>query len=144
MDTINEKILDILKTNGRASASEISKAVSLSIPAVAERIRKMESTGVIEKYAAKLNRKAMGKYLTAFVFVSLTDDSMIRAFRKRAAAMPAILECHHTAGSYDYLLKVSVADTDELEACLSELKDHTGIKSTNTVICLSTIKEEIN
>lgn len=53
MDHIDDKILTILKRNGKASATEISKVVGLSIPAVAERIRKMEHAGIIEGYGAK-------------------------------------------------------------------------------------------
>ena len=60
MDDIDLKILEELKRNGRATASEISKAVSLSVPATAERIRKMERSGIIEGYLVKINQKALG------------------------------------------------------------------------------------
>ena len=60
MDDIDVKILEELKKNGRATASDISKAISLSVPATAERIRKMERSGIIEGYLVKVNRKARG------------------------------------------------------------------------------------
>ena len=66
MDHIDEKILTILKKNGKASATEISKIVGLSIPAVSERIRKMEHNGIIEGYGAKISRRKTGYNVTAW------------------------------------------------------------------------------
>ena len=60
MDKTDSTILSILKENSRASASDISKQVSLSVPAVTERIRKLEQTGVIEKYTIRVNPGASG------------------------------------------------------------------------------------
>ena len=116
MDNIDTAILDCLKENGRVTASEISKKVKLSIPAVAERIRKLEQNSIIQKYTIKLDRR-----------------------------LPDVLECHHLAGAYDYLLKVSVRDTDALESFLTnKLKKITGVSSSNTFITLATLKEELN
>lgn len=61
MDAIDYAILDELKENGRASASEISRKVNLSIPAVAERIRKLEQAEVIRQYTIKINRDGNDK-----------------------------------------------------------------------------------
>ena len=59
--------------------------------------------------------------------------------------LPDVLECHHLAGAYDYLLKVSVRDTDALESFLTnKLKKITGVSSSNTFITLATLKEELN
>ena len=59
MDKIDYEIIDILDGNGRATATEISKRVNLSIPAVSDRIRSLEDLGVIECYTLKVNRKKM-------------------------------------------------------------------------------------
>ena len=145
MDEIDIRILEELKKNGRATASEISKAVSLSVPATAERIRKMEHSGVIERYMVKINRKAQGYRLLVFILVTLDAASSIAHFRAEIVKNKNVLECHHIAGQSDYLLKVLVADTDELEAFISEqLKGIPGVVSTTTLINLSTLKEEIN
>jgi len=145
MDEIDHWILAALKENGRATASEISRRVALSVPAVAERIRKLEQSGIIEAYTVKVNRRAAGYHLMAFVFVNIDASEHIEPFRTRIVQEPCVLECHHIAGPNDYLLKVIVHDTDELEDFLSKvLKKIKGVVNSNTVIRLSTPKEEIN
>lgn len=145
MDKINLHILNELKENGRATASDISKNVNLSVPAVAERIRKMEQSKLIEKYTVKINREQAGYKLLAFILVNLDKTESIEGFRKSIVATSNVLECHHVAGTYDYLLKVLVEDTRRLEDFLSKtLKKSQGVISSNTIICLSTLKEEVN
>lgn len=145
MHITDAKILESLKQNGRETASEISKRVNLSIPAVSERIRKLEDSGVIEKYLVKLSRSKLGYKLLAVIFVNIDDTSNLSAFRDAIVKFPEVIECHHMAGEYDYLLKVLLADTDELEDFLSSrLKSIRGVQKSNTLIVLSTLKETAN
>ncbi|MGE5627011.1 MAG: Lrp/AsnC family transcriptional regulator [Solirubrobacterales bacterium] len=145
MDIIDIKILDILKENGRATASEISKRVNLSIPAVSERIRKLEDSNVIEKYTVKINRENTNKKLMAFIFVNIDKTENVDGFRSNIVKQPPVLECHHMAGEYDYLLKVLVEDSRALEKFISDtLKKIKGVNKSNTIIVLSSLKEDIN
>jgi Lrp/AsnC family leucine-responsive transcriptional regulator len=145
MDSIDCAIISELKQNGRASASEISKKVHLSVPAVAGRIRKMEQTGIICEYTVRINREKTGNKLLVFIFVNIDHTANIESFRKSITAFDCVLECHHVVGEYDYLLKVSVEDTKDLEDFLSEkLKKIKGVASSNTVVTLASIKEKIN
>lgn len=145
MDLIDEKILEILKKNGKASATEISKAVGLSIPAVAERIRKMEHAGIIEGYAAKVSRRKTGYNVTAFIMVNLERPGDVEEFREKVVQFPQVLECHHVVGAFDYLLKVLVRTPDDLEHFLmNELNEIPNVASSQTFICLSTLKEDWN
>jgi Lrp/AsnC family leucine-responsive transcriptional regulator len=145
MDVTDYAILNELKENGRASASEISKRVNLSIPAVAERIRKMEQAEVIQQYTIKINRDKIDKHLLAFIFVNIDKTDNIENFRNAIVQYNCVLECHHVAGIYDYLLKVVVDNTQALENFLSKtLKKIKGVSSSNTIITLVTLKEEIN
>jgi len=140
MDDIDIGILSELKKNGRASASEISRKVSLSIPAVAERIRKLEQSGIIEQYTIKAGNK-----LLAFIFVNIDKNENIDNFRSTIVKHNCVLECHHVAGEYDYLLKVILEDTEALEYFLTSiLKKIKGVDSSNTIISLTTLKEEMN
>ena len=82
LDIIDLKIIDVLKDNSRATTSEISKKVSLSIPAVAERMRKMEEADIIEKYTIKVNREKINQKLLAFIFVNIDKTDNIEEFRK--------------------------------------------------------------
>ncbi len=145
MDAIDYAILNELKVNGRASASEISKKVKLSIPAVAERIRKLEQAEVIRQYTIKINRDKIEKRLLAFIFINIDKTEDIDNFRNVIVQHNCVLECHHVAGTYDYLLKVIAEDTKALENFLSKtLKKIKGVSSSNTIISLITLKEEIN
>lgn len=145
MDITDLKIVEVLKNNSRSTASEISKKVNLSIPAVAERIRKMEEASIIEKYTVKVNREKMNYRLLAFIFISIDKTENIENFRDTIIQSKYVLECHHVVGEYDYLLKVLVEDTKSLEYFLSDtLKKIKGVFKSNTVISLSSLKEEIN
>ena len=145
MDDIDGKILAILKENARETVSEISRRVALSVPAVAERIRKLEQGGLIEKYTVRIGRKKTGYHLMAFIFVNIDETDNIEGFRQKIIREENVLECHHIAGPNDYLLKVLVKDTDELEEFISrKLKKIKGVVSSNTFIRLWTLKEEIN
>lgn len=145
MDITDSKILECLKKNGRETASEISKKVNLSIPAVSERIRKLEDSGVIERYLVKLSRSKLGYRLLAVIFVNIDETDNVSSFRNAIVKFPEVIECHHMAGEYDYMLKVLLADTDELEDFLSsKLKAIRGVQKSNTLIVLSTLKEEEN
>ena len=145
MDEIDVKILNILGSNGRMAASRVSKQVNLSVPAVAERIRKMEQSGIIEKYTAKINRSRLGYELLAFITVNIDNTKNIQGFRQRITACPNVLECHYLAGQTDYMLKVLVKNTAQLEDFLMNTLEKTeGVASSNTLICLSTLKEKVN
>lgn len=145
MDMIDLKILDTLKENSRISASDISKKINLSIPAVLERIRKMDESGLIEKYTVKINRDMADYKLLSYVFVNIDKTSNVENFREEIIKFKSVLECHHIAGQYDYLLKVLVKDTKSLETFITkDLKGIKGVSATNTIIVLSTLKEELN
>jgi Lrp/AsnC family leucine-responsive transcriptional regulator len=145
MDHTDLAILNALDKNSRATVSEISKIVNLSTPAVSERIKKLEEAGIIEQFALKLNHNKMNFTLMAFVFVSLKGAASIPQFRDSMLSFPEVLECHHIAGEYDYLLKVLLKDTQELESFISNrLKGIFSVQKTNTLINLSTIKSDLN
>ena len=145
MDHIDEKILVILKKNGKASATEISKIVGLSIPAVSERIRKMEHNGIIEGYGAKISRRKTGYNVTAFIMVNLERSGEDDEFRQNVVGFQEVLECHHVVGAFDYILKVLVKTPDDLEHFLMDkLNEIPTVASSQTFMCLSTLKEEWN
>lgn len=145
MDKIDMAILHLLNSNGRATASEISREVHLSIPAVAERIRKMDEANVIENYTVRISREKAGWNIMAFIHVSVDDTENIASFREGISRYPCVLECHHVAGTYDYLLKVLTENMAALDYFLSNsLKTIQGVSSSNTTIVLSTLKETLN
>lgn len=145
MDEIDLKIINALKSNARASASEISRQVNLSIPAVSERIRKIEQSDIITKYTIQINREKTKYKLLAFVFINTDLSGSVKEFKQIMLEHDSVLECHHISGEYDYLVKVLAEDTNALEEFLSTtLKKIKEIQKSNTIIVLSTIKEDVN
>lgn len=145
MDIIDEKIIGELNNDARATASQISKAVNLSSAAVGERIRKLEANGTITNYTVRVDREKTNYKLLAFISVTLDNPKNIDIFKENIVKQQAVLELHHIVGDYDYLLKVLLVDTKELEFFLTNvLKKIPGVIKSNTVISLAQIKEVIN
>lgn len=145
MDIIDQEIINLLKKDSRMTASSISKKVNLSIPAVTERINKLDKLNIITNYTIKLNRKKLGYKLIAFICVVLEQAADIQYFRNEILKLNSVMECHHVAGQYDYILKICVRDTDDLENFLmNHLKKIKGVASSNTLISLSVLKEDVN
>ena len=140
--TIDLKVLRLLASNARITWSELASHLGLTPPAAAERVRKLEEKGLVRGYAAIFDSKLLGLDVTAFVSVSLTRPQDRKAFLKRVGQTQEILECHHVAGSHDYLLKVRCRTTADLERVLAErIKAHGGLVRTETTVVLSTQKE---
>jgi Lrp/AsnC family leucine-responsive transcriptional regulator len=143
MDLLDHRIVDLLQRDGRATQLEISRAVGLSQPAVAERMRKLEERGVVLGYTARVDAAKLGKDITAFVGVSIEHPRYFEGFAKKVLALPDVLECHRVAGQDSYLLKVRTANTRTLDSLLVEtLRTIAGVTRTHTTIVLSSIKEE--
>lgn len=144
MDLIDLKIIQILKANSRTTSSDISKKVLLSVPAVSERIRKLEEENIIKQYTLRLNRKKLNLNLIAYVLVSIEKGEYIAGFNEIAVKSDWILECQHIAGEYDYILKIVAENMEKLEIYISHiLKKTPGVTKTNAIIVLSTVKEEL-
>ncbi len=141
LDEIDIKILSILQHHGRRHLAEIAKEVDLSPPAVMERVKKLESRGIIKGYHALLNAKVLGKDVVAFIGVSVGHQRYITAFASHMVRQRDVLECHHVTGEESFILKVKTANTDSLERLLGEIRSMEGVTRTVTKVVLSTPKE---
>ncbi len=141
MDAIDIKILKYLKENSRINASLISEEVHMSVSAVIERIRKMESAG-IKQYTIVVNEKVIGKDITAFVSVTLEHPKFNDSFTEAAKKNKDIVECHYITGDFDFILKVVTETTQTLEGVLKDVKAIKGVSKTYTIIVLSTVKND--
>ncbi|HWO41504.1 MAG TPA: Lrp/AsnC family transcriptional regulator [Candidatus Eisenbacteria bacterium] len=141
LDQIDLKILYILQNHGRSRLADIAQEVELSAPAVMERVKKLESTGVIKGYQALLDGKKVGKDITAFIGVSIGNQRDINKFAVRMLQHPDVLECHHVTGDESFMLKVKSANTGSLEKLLGEIRSVEGVTRTVTRVVLSTAKE---
>lgn len=142
LDEIDARLLDLLQADGRATQLELARAVHLSQPAVAERIRKLEQAGVITGYKAQVDPAKLGIDITAFIGVSIEHPKYFEEFARIVLRLPEVLECHRVAGLDSYILKVRAANTQALDQLLVEtLRTIAGVTRTNTTIVLSSIKE---
>jgi Lrp/AsnC family transcriptional regulator, leucine-responsive regulatory protein len=142
MDDLDLKLLDLLQTDGRMTQLDVSRAVGLSQPAVAERIRKLEARGIITGYAARVDATKLGKDITAFIGVSIEHPKYFEGFTRKVLALPEVLEAHRVAGSDSYLLKVRTDNTRTLDRLLvGTLRIIPGVTRTDTTIVLSSVKE---
>lgn len=143
--SLNDKdlaIIEVLQRNGDWSHAEIGRHVGLSVSAVHERVRRMVANGTITGWSANISPVALELNVLAFVNVLIDRTEFIAGFVEAIDAFPEIQECHHLAGEWNYILKVRVATTVELEHFISKrLKSIPGVIRTSTTITLSPVKE---
>lgn len=143
MDHADSRIVDLLQRNARTTQSELARAVGLSQPAVAERIRKLEERGVITGYAARVDATKLGIDVAAFIGVGIEHPKFFEGFTKKVKDLDEVLECHRVAGEDSYLLKVKTRNTRTLDHLLVEvLRTIPGVTRTQTTIVLASIKED--
>ncbi|MDT0268812.1 Lrp/AsnC family transcriptional regulator [Streptomyces sp. DSM 44915] len=137
MEELDQRIVELLVKDGRMSYTDLGRATGLSTSAVHQRVRRLEQRGVIRGYAAIVDPEAVGLSLTAFISVKPFDPSAPDDIAERLAPVPEIEACHSVAGAENYLLKVRVATSGELELLLARIRSLAGV-STHTTVVLST------
>ena len=142
MDRMDRSILRHLKENSRQTASRIGQNIHLSVSAVIERIRKLERTGIIQKYTVVLDERQLGNGLTVFAVLQLSHWKYHEPFAKEILAYENICECHAIAGDMDYLLKIVTNSASSLELIQQELRKMPGVSGLKTLYVLSTVKNE--
>jgi Lrp/AsnC family leucine-responsive transcriptional regulator len=143
IDEIDRKLLDILQDDDRMPLVDLSKRVGLAPSTINQRIKRLVGDGIISGFHARLDAEKLGLGLLAFLMVSWSDPKVEPEFLKRVKASRTVLECHHVTGVWNYLLKVRVSSTRDLETFLSgTIKAVRGVERTDTIVILSTAKEE--
>lgn len=141
LDEIDRQLLDELQRDCKRSLKEIGAAVGLSAPSVMERVRKLESAGIIRGYHALLDARRIGLDISAFIGVSIGDPQLLSAFEQWVDSVPQVMECHHVTGGHTLLLKVKTQNTEDLERLISLIRSTEGVASTETMVVLSTHTE---
>lgn len=140
MDKVDEEIIHLLSANSKMTQQEISDRAGISLSACQRRIKSLEQSGVISGYKAVIDPAFFGEGLFVFVLVSLerhTRDG-VRAFEAAVSRLSMIKEIYHTAGEYDFILKVAVADIKDYQNFnYDELANIPGMGKTSSLIVLS-------
>lgn len=137
MDITDYKIIEILQKDGRISMKDLGKIVGLTSPAVSERVKRLEESGIIQGYKAIVNPDKLGRVIKSFINISLPSENY-SSFIDYAKDDNRIVECHHITGEDCLLLKVIVKDMYELEKVIDKIKQ---VGRTKTSVILSTIIE---
>jgi Lrp/AsnC family leucine-responsive transcriptional regulator len=143
LDAIDRQILQLLQQDGRMTNAALAEAVGLTATPMLARMRKLEQSGVIERYTAVVDAAKVGRPVLAFIHVTLKDHGLAPHDKLVAivGALPQVLECHHIAGEEDFLLKVCVRDIAELERLLlRELSASGVVGRAKTTLVLSSSK----
>lgn len=142
IDDRDRFILSILQTEGRVPNAEIARRIGMAPSAVLERIRKLETRGVIRGYEARVDPQSIGLGLTAFAYVTVLEPLGQMEGGRALAALDEVQEVHYIAGEDCYVVKIRVADAEALGRLIREkFGAIPGMHRTRTTIVLSTLKE---
>jgi Lrp/AsnC family leucine-responsive transcriptional regulator len=129
LDKTDRRILDVLQRDGRISVTDLAERVGLSPTPCARRIRQLETSGLIQGYAAIVDPKRAGATIQAIVQIKLEQhsDEIVERFRRTLIDRPEVLACYTMTGEMDFLLHVIVLRVS-------------GVRDVKSSIVLETVK----
>lgn len=145
LDRIDIRLLRELQKNGRAAITELAEKVSLSATACQRRVKKLEDSGVIERYAAILSPAALGQEIQAFIRVSIERQSkdLTLAFEDAIRKRPEVRACYVMTGDLDFLLHVFASDLQAFaEFSMKVLIGLPGVKDVRSSLVLQAVKQD--
>jgi len=144
LDKKDKQILKILQKKGRITNAQLAIDVGLSPAPTLERVKKLEKNGVIESYHAHLNQAAIGLGVSTFVRVTLKNHNKeaIARFTEEIQKVDEVVECHHTTGTSDFILKVVAEDIPSYQELIFEYVTETlDLNEIVSMVILSTVKD---
>jgi len=144
LDRFDRLILAQLQKDGRTSNVQLASMFNLSESACLRRVRALEQSGLIDRYAALLSHKKAGLSGTVFVHIALRreEQSELAAFEAAVQAIPEIMECYLMTGEFDYLLRVVISDMADFERLHNEsLTRLPGVARVNSSVAIRTVRK---
>lgn len=145
LDATDVAILDLLQSGSKITNAELAKRVGIAPPTALERVKKLEQRGVIRGYVALLEPAAVNKKTSAIVHLTLREHGQkpLERIKKELAALEEVLDCWHTAGEEDFILRVLVTDMQAYEDfVVNRLSAIAGIGRIRTTFVLNTVKRQ--
>lgn len=136
MDELDSSILDLLMENARITVKEIAKQVSLTSPAVSHRIRRMEESGVITGYTARVNPTLANNLIQAIIAIYVMPETR-EEFYRLMWEEGTVEECYQVTGVHNYMLRVNSKDIAALNLFVDKLQ---CLGQTDTQIVLATVR----
>lgn len=143
-DETDYQILRTLQKNAKLTTKELADAVHLTPTPVFERQKRLERNGYIKKYVAVLDPDRLNRGLLVFCKVKLKqiNREIGEDFQRRIQHIPEVIECYNTSGTYDYLLKIRVADMHEYQQLvLNKLGTIESLASLESTFVMSEVKQ---
>jgi Lrp/AsnC family leucine-responsive transcriptional regulator len=138
VDDIDRRLLAALVQDARTSYADLAREVGLKAQSVHERVRKLEREGVLRGSSADIDPRAVGLGVSALVGLHQREgvdaDEIVTALRE----VPEVEDCWFVAGDEAFVVKVRVADLDDLDRTLRVLRHVPGVTRTRTTVVLST------
>ena len=141
LDKTDKKIVKILQSFGRESASNIADRLNVSVPTVTERIKKLQDSKIITGFQAILNPIALGLDISAIITVISGSSKNYKEITSEAEGTPEVIQCFSTTGRGSHKLIVSTKNSTSLEELLREIQRWPGVTRTETQIILSSYKK---
>ena len=132
------RLLGILQTDGRRSYADLGGELGMAGPSAHERVKKLESRGVIQGYRTAVDPAAVGLNVLAFTWVTQAPGTISADLTPAFAAIAEIEECHYIAGEADYILKIRARDMEHLGDVVRQVQTTTHVFSTETDVVFST------
>ncbi|UII27780.1 Lrp/AsnC family transcriptional regulator [Fulvivirga maritima] len=144
LDRIDLKILRILQANAKITNAQLAQEIGLSPAPTLERVKKLETSGIIKSYHAKLNTQKVGLGVSTFVMVTLKGHNKdnIELFTQSISEIDEIIECHHVTGSGDFILKIIAEDIAAYQKLMLErVTNIEVVDNMQSLVILSTFKD---
>lgn len=138
IDKLNWEILKCLQLNARQSNAEIGRSVGITSPAVAERIRKMEDSGLIKGYRTEIAYNQAGHQLKAIITLR-AFMGRLKAFLEKVKEFDEVLNCYRITGNENIIMEVVLQDQSHLEQFIDKMITY---GETKTHIVLSNVIED--
>ncbi len=143
MDSVDLKLLKMLKDDAHVPLRKMGREVGLSISGVRRRIKQLERSGIIAKYSAIINPKKYGYGVVAFVNVDV-DSRAVRELTRSLAHRHEVCELHRTTGGHSLMIKVRARNIDSLNKFVEEyIQSFDLVKSVQTTLAMETLKETL-
>jgi Lrp/AsnC family transcriptional regulator, leucine-responsive regulatory protein len=117
LDSVNIRVLQELQCDPRLTMSELGRRIGMSSPAVTERVRRLEETGVIRGYSLDLNPVALGLPIAAYIRIR-PNPGQLPKVAELAQHIPEVVECHRVTGEDCFVVKVHIPAIDQLDRLL--------------------------
>ncbi len=144
LDSIDRKILGLLQANSNITNAQLAQEVGLSPAPTLERVKKLETAGVIKSYHAVIDTASVGLGVSTFVMASLKghDKENIAKFMKAISGIEEIVECHHVTGQADFILRIVCTDIPSYQQLmLDKVTNIEVVDSLQSMVILSTFKD---